>query len=213
MNMLIHCGACCIQREGDRCFCVGSSHDAQWHLPVFLLPPILPGSGTHTHYSDDIMGAIASQITSLASVYSAVWLGADQIKHQSPASLAFVWGIHRRPVNYPHKGPVTRKMFPFNDVIMSHILLPAVHSQFGGATSRSFSIWRACRSASIPWNLITRLIWIRWPQHYFHVTFHFDCVSIRIRFPLYHSFFLVSQQLSRRKILMSLLHLVFLSGK
>ena len=44
--------------------------------------------------------------------------GADQRKHQSPASLAFVMGIHRSPVNSPHKGPVTRKMFPFDDVIM-----------------------------------------------------------------------------------------------
>ena len=41
-----------------------------------------------------------------------------KIKHQSPASLAFVWGIHRGPVNSPHKWPVTRKMFPFDDVIM-----------------------------------------------------------------------------------------------
>ena len=43
---------------------------------------------------------------------------ADQRKHQSSASLAFVWGIHRRPVNSPHKWPVTRKMFAFDDVIM-----------------------------------------------------------------------------------------------
>ena len=42
-----------------------------------------------------------------------------QRKHQSPASLAFVWGIHRGPVNSPHKWPVTRKMSPFDDVIMS----------------------------------------------------------------------------------------------
>ena len=34
-------------------------------------------------------------------------------------SLAFLWGIHRGPVNSPHKWPVTRKMFPFDDVIMS----------------------------------------------------------------------------------------------
>ena len=44
--------------------------------------------------------------------------GGDQRKHQSSASLAFVRGIHRWPVNSPHKGPVTRKMFPFDDVIM-----------------------------------------------------------------------------------------------
>ena len=39
-------------------------------------------------------------------------------KTSKPASLAFVRGIHRRPVNYPHKWPVTRKLFPFDDVIM-----------------------------------------------------------------------------------------------
>ena len=64
------------------------------------------------------MGAIASQITSLTIVYSTVYSDADQRKHQSSASLAFVRGIHRRPVNFPHKWPVTRKMFPFDDVIM-----------------------------------------------------------------------------------------------
>ena len=71
-----------------------------------------------THYDDAIMGAIASQITSLTIVYSTVYSGADQNKHQSSASLAFVWGNHRGPVNSPHKWPVTRKMFPFDDVIM-----------------------------------------------------------------------------------------------
>ena len=70
------------------------------------------------HYSDVIMGTIASQITSLTIVYSTVYSDADQRKHQSFASLAFVWGIHRGPVNSPHKWPVTRKMFPFDDVIM-----------------------------------------------------------------------------------------------
>ena len=70
------------------------------------------------HYYDVIMNTIASQITSLTIVYLTVNSGTDQRKHQSSASLAFVRGIHRRPVNSPHKGPVTRKMFPFDDVIM-----------------------------------------------------------------------------------------------
>ena len=70
------------------------------------------------HYDDAIMGAIGSQITSLTSVYSTVYSSADQSKHQSSASLAFVWVIHQGPVNSPHKWPVTRKMFPFDDVIM-----------------------------------------------------------------------------------------------
>ena len=70
------------------------------------------------HYNDVIMIPAASQITSLTIVYSSVYSGAGQRKHQSSASLAFVRGIHRWPVNSPHKGPVTRKMFPFDDVIM-----------------------------------------------------------------------------------------------
>ena len=70
------------------------------------------------HYNDAIIGVIASQITSLKIVYSIVYSDADQRKHQSSASLAFVRGIHRGPVNSPHKWPATRKMFPFDDVIM-----------------------------------------------------------------------------------------------
>ena len=71
---------------------------------------ILPQT-TIYHYSDVIMDAIASQITSLTIVYSIDYSDVDQRKHQSSASLAFVRGIHRRPVNSPHKWPVTRKMF------------------------------------------------------------------------------------------------------
>ena len=75
------------------------------------------------HYDDVIMTTMASQITSLTIVYSTVYSGADQRKHQSSASLAFVLGIHRGPVNSPHKWSITRKMFPFDDVIMFSLLL------------------------------------------------------------------------------------------
>ena len=71
-----------------------------------------------SHYSDVIMSTITSQITGLSIVYSTICSGPDQRKHQSSASLAFVGGFHRWPVNSPHKGPVTRTMFPFDDVIM-----------------------------------------------------------------------------------------------
>ena len=74
------------------------------------------------HYSDVRMGAVASQITSFTIVYSTVYSDADQRKHQSSESLAYVRGIHRGPVNSPHKGPVTRKMFPFDDIIMIEII-------------------------------------------------------------------------------------------
>ena len=62
------------------------------------------------HYDDVIMGAMAYQITSLMIVYSTVYSDTDQRKHQSSSS--------RGPVNSPHKWPVTRKMPPFDDVIM-----------------------------------------------------------------------------------------------
>ena len=74
------------------------------------------------------MGAVASQITSLTIVYSTVDSDTDQRKHQSSASLAFVWWIHRGPVNSPHKCPVTRKMFPFHDVIMNYYNVNKTHS-------------------------------------------------------------------------------------
>ena len=75
-------------------------------------------SSFYVHYNDVTMDAIVSQITSLTIVYSTVYSDADQRKHQSSASLAFLRGIHRWPVNPPHKWPVTLKMLPFDDVIM-----------------------------------------------------------------------------------------------
>ena len=94
-------------------------------VPLWCHPdnsPITKGfiSLISQHYSDIINGTMASQITSLTTVYLTVYLGADQRKHQSSAPLAFVWGIHQWPVNSPNKWPVTRKMFPFGDVIMKN---------------------------------------------------------------------------------------------
>ena len=63
---------------------------------------------------------------------SIVYSGVDQRKHQSSTSLAFVRGIHRdRWINSPHKGPVTRKMFPFDDVIMVRKITPGTYPQPG----------------------------------------------------------------------------------
>ena len=76
-----------------------------------------PGTRVNTssplksHYSDVIMSMMASQITSLTIIYSTVYLGTYQRKHQSSASMAFVCGIHRWPVNSPHRWTVTRKCF------------------------------------------------------------------------------------------------------
>ena len=74
-----------------------------------ILPIQIKNIPMKFHYGDVIMAAIASQITSL-TIYSTVYADADQRKHQSSASLAFVRGIHRSPVNSTHKWPLIRKM-------------------------------------------------------------------------------------------------------
>ena len=94
-----------------------------WAHAFIICIWMLAGKAGHVtfyvlHYNDVILGALASQITNLTIVYSTVYPDADQRNHQRTASLAFVWKIHRGPVNFPHKWPVTRKMFPFDDVIM-----------------------------------------------------------------------------------------------
>ena len=76
-----------------------------------------------SHCSDIIM---ASQITVVSTVCSAACSGTDQRKHQSSAWLAFLRGIHRSPMDSPHKGPVTRKIFPFDDVIMKQTRMPMI---------------------------------------------------------------------------------------
>ena len=106
--------------------------------------------------------------------YSTVYSGADQIKHQSSASPDFVRGFHLPPVNSPHKGPVTRKMFPFDDVIMNLLDLlyftirhshgrrgkwntkaaPACLEPFKGVTKAS----TACHKTNHQWPLL--LTWI-----------------------------------------------------
>ena len=93
------------------------------------------------------MSAMASQNNSVSTVNSTVYSGADQRKHQSSASLAFVWG-HRWPVNSPHKGPVTQKMFPFDEVIT------------GLGTNRGLAVtWTT--DCLIHWHLsITSLKWV-----------------------------------------------------
>ena len=94
-------------------------------------------ASTHTvlHYGDVIMGVLASQITSLTILYS------DQRK-QSSVSLAFVWGIHRLPVNSPHKWPVTRKMFPFDDVIMAWSRTLVYRYAPGNQVANAMMTWR-----------------------------------------------------------------------
>ena len=105
-------------------------YDVQHGLYPFIN---LTGSGeritkTWSLHNDVITGTMASQITSLTIAYSSIYSGTDQRQHQSSASLAFVRETHRWPVNSPRKGPVTRIMFPFDDVIMqiNHIALDSL---------------------------------------------------------------------------------------
>ena len=89
-------------------------------LNVFMMNYTKCMNSVQYHYRDVIMSTMASQITSVSIVYSTVCTGPDQRKHQRSVSLAFVRGIHQWPVNSLHKGPVTRKIFPYDDVIMSY---------------------------------------------------------------------------------------------
>ena len=68
------------------------------------------------------MSAMTSQITSVSIVCSVVCSGTDQRKHQS-WSLAFVRGIHRGWIDSPHKGSITRKMFPLDGAFMQNIFI------------------------------------------------------------------------------------------
>ena len=73
----------------------------------------------YLYYSDDIVSTMASQITGLPIVCSTISSGTDHRICQRSASLAFMRGIHRWLVDSPHKRPITRKIFPFDDVIVN----------------------------------------------------------------------------------------------
>ena len=85
------------------------------------------------------MSAMASLITGVLIVYSTVYSRADQRKQHSSALLAFVRGIPWSPVNSPHKELVTRKMFPFDDVIME-IIFPFVVIKWNLFTRHQFPL-------------------------------------------------------------------------
>ena len=103
------------------------------------------------HYNDFIISAMASQITSLTIVYSTVYSGTDQRKHQSSASLAILMGILRWPINPPQKTPVTRKKLPFDDVIMQTKFLKAFSAIFIWSLFLKFQVTKSMRSFR-PWH-------------------------------------------------------------
>ena len=107
----------------------------------------------------------ASKITRVSIVCSTIHLGADQRKHQTSASMAFVRGIHRWPANSPHKGTVTRKMFLFDDVIMR---LEHVHVSnkclYYLKLLAVLSEWNSCQLQSwmITTIMMTTITFLRW---------------------------------------------------
>ena len=113
------------------------------------------------------MGVMPSQITCLTIVYSTVNSGADQRKHQSSASLAFVRGIHRWPANSPHKWPVTRKMLPFDDVIVILRLLKVCFNCFGNhSLINSLKKWK--EGPVINRLGKTKILHVAWISNYIH---------------------------------------------
>ena len=106
------------------------------------------------HYADVIMGPIASQITSLTTVYSIVYSDADQRKHQSSASLAFVWGIHRDRWTPRTKGQLRGKCFHLMTSSCGELTsasLPSVTLPNQELLASTFQISH-CYSLWIPWH-------------------------------------------------------------
>ena len=87
-------------------------------LGLNVLKMVNVSSGGPSHYSDVMMRVKVFQVIGVLIVCSIVRSDADQRKYKNSAPLVFVRRIHRWPVDSPHKGPVTRKMFPFDDVII-----------------------------------------------------------------------------------------------
>ena len=112
------------------------------------------------------MGAMSSQITYFSVVCSIICSGADKWKHQSSASLASVRGIHRWTMDSLHKGPVTRKMFIFDEVFMNQGAALSRHYHATATTVQSIvnismSNWtRFVQHTATPGN--TTVTWASW---------------------------------------------------
>ena len=78
------------------------------------------------------MGTMASQITSLTVVYSTIYSGADQRKHQSSAQLAFVRGIHRGPIPAQMASNAEKvSIWWRHHVLLRYLLFSCLHIEFG----------------------------------------------------------------------------------
>ena len=153
------CICCCCFAVDLHCDVIVTSVLSPQHWIIHLSDTETGYSILGCHYNDVIMSLFASQITSLTIVYSTVYSDADQRKHQSAASLAFVRGIHRGPVNSPHKGPVTRKMFPFDDVIMYCIHKAGWMKYRSGITNGTFTHWDQWYGRHFAYDILKCILW------------------------------------------------------
>ena len=143
-------------------------HVFLWYFVVKFVPK---------HYSDIIMGAMASQIISLTTVCWTIYSGRDQRKHQSSTSLAFVRGIHLWPVISPHKWPVTQKMLPCDDVIMIMFCLAVLTNGFmkldalmfityDSSFSKKISKISSTIKFSVNFIILSQLLWKKHQQRF-----------------------------------------------
>ena len=101
-------------------------------------------------------------------LFTQTFIQADQRKHESSASLAFVRGIHRWPVNSPHKWTVTRKMFPFDDVIITWIVC-MIHGMY--CVNQSFQSHKPlCKPIIV---ILSRPVRINYPWNLHKIVFLF----------------------------------------
>ena len=122
------------------------------------------------HYCDVIMGAVASQTTSHTIVYSTVYSDSDQRKHFAKHR---VTGLCVGNSPGPHKRPVTRKIFSFDDVIMFIIswyicnlkwgVLSQMHVSRAGASNYTPQILWGVISCSWPASGTTFITYVLWP--------------------------------------------------
>ena len=129
-----HCSTC--PRDPVKCQGFFMLNENITVAPTALDNGFVMTMGKIIHYNDVIMISMASQITSVSIVYSTVCSRADQRNHQSSAKLAFVRENHRWPVTSPYKEPVTRKIFPFDDVIM----LISITHQYVNISQKSIKV-------------------------------------------------------------------------
>ena len=131
------------------------------------------------------MDTMASQITSLRIVYSAVYSGTYQGKYQSSASGASVRGTHRGPVNSPHKVPVTRKILPFDDVIMLKMWNPVLVYSMISHVFRWKPIWHPaplsmCPSTS---DMAVSGRYAKFPKTIYLIVYYVSCTFSRKLYP------------------------------